>query len=94
MQIVKSLDVGHCDQNEQFLAIHTTLYILGIIPRIVGWIEGRKVPDSRSRRCLGLKMVPMVPRVCLRSTPQVRASDSYVARARTIIAGKNRFPLR
>ncbi|PYX54706.1 MAG: hypothetical protein DMG76_20870 [Acidobacteria bacterium] len=45
IQIVKSLDINHCDQNEQFLAIHTTLYILGIIGRLA-WLD-RRAQGSR-----------------------------------------------
>ena len=45
MQIVKTLDIDHCDQNEQFLAIHTSLYILGIIRR-VAWLD-RRAQGSR-----------------------------------------------
>jgi len=45
IQIVKTLDIDHCEQNEQFLAIHTTLYILGIIRR-VAWLD-RRAQGSR-----------------------------------------------
>src|SRR5260370_4591935 len=64
IQILKTLDVDHCDQHPQSLAIHTTLYIRESSVALHGWmveVRDRRAKGSRFsqstlshplRRCL------------------------------------------